>query len=421
MFSALFAILFGVTFILTLRNPFWGVVAQMGFILAENTAGPYVPFGAYIIYAINGVTGLSFFFQLTGKWKGRINKIDAIQKTLMVYILYIILTSFHSFFFDSTRNWGSTYFQSLIMVFLLSNSIKSYSEYKRIIVGLLVFGFFSFLTFLLTTTGQIGQIEIEKSNSYGRLLLILIVFCYSLLKSLPAGSKKWSGILLSLILFFAACIMFTNSRTSIIMLGLLIVYFGFQDYKFNFSFITISVTSVLVLLLFLPSGFIDSIFESFLDETYEGGSGTTEYNSITNNIRLVLWEAGFRMLNDDNWFLGIGVGQYKHLSLKYIPILSIPLSYPHNTYISVLVESGIFGFIIFSRILFLSFKQLRKYRFIKNNENRRIMQAWFIAFVIFLIGGLTKHDHYDKLFFLFLGISSSLAAIQEREKSTLSN
>lgn len=398
-------VIFLVVIALTFYQSFWGVVGIFGFIFAEKLAGDYVPFGDRFILLITLITGFSYLTRdVIGK--GRKMKVNNDKiKILLIYIFYLAISSLDTFFTDITRNWALTYFQSFLMVILIANTVRSFEDVRKIMLGIIVFGFFCTLNYIIENWNQIFQEEIDGgANTYGRLFLIIIIFSYSFIEDLRKFKLKHLT-LIGIILIILIGLSRTGSRTSFVLLIGLTVYSLLNIRKIYISQIIIGLGLLIVGYYIIPSDVINNIILSFNDASYEGGGGNSKFNSVSQNARFFLWNAGFEMLNDHNWIFGIGVGNYKHLILDYLPIFRVPYSHPHNTYISVLVESGIIGLTIFTYVVYLSFASLKKYKKVINSSQKKIMESWFLAFVIFLIGGLTKHDHYDKLFFLFIGIS----------------
>jgi O-antigen ligase len=419
-FQVIFFILFGLIILKTLKDSSWGVVGLIAFILCEKTAQEYIPFGNGMLVILNIVTGISFILSYLMVKGNKFNKTDSIVNSLFLYILFIAISSFTSFFFDSTRSWALTYFQSLIMVILISNSVRNFEQLYKMMLWMIIFGFASTIAYFNKMGASLFEQEIEGSNTYGRLFLILIIFSYSFFKG-GIQNKFIRFISVFLILYFLFALFLTGSRTSFLLVLMLVFYFGVKDYKLNVNFLLGVFGLVLGLYILMPQGYVDSILLSFDDSTYQGRSGDTEYNSIGKNVRLLLWSASFEMLDDTNWITGIGVGNYKHLMPEYLPFLTNQVSHPHNSYISVLVESGLIGIVIFLYFNYLTLTSLFSFRHIKNNRNSRILEAWFLSFIVFLIGGLTKHDHYDKLLFLFMGLASCIKYFKDEDETLVSN
>jgi len=389
----------------------------MGYVLCEKTAFIYVPFNEKLLSIISTISFLSFLYYKVISPKGVQIRLDSILKGLLIYIIYLSISSFITFFFDETRNWFWTYAQSFFLVFIVSHSIKTYDELKLLMKWLIIFGFFSASAFIFNSGSMIFETEMEKSNLYGRLFLILAIFCFTFYIE-PSNKNHIKYIYLLLLLFFTFCILLTGSRTSLLIYIALGIYFFVQNRRLNISLLFLVLIFLSALFFLLPEDFVVKVISTFDDSTFEGGSGDTEFNSFKKNIRLLMWEASITMLNDGNCLFGIGVCNFKYLMPRYLPFIGLQASHPHNTYVSVLVESGIVGLSIFLYFIYKGFVYFRSYRYLSSNSYTIYLEGLFISFIVFLIGGLTKHDHYEKLLFLFLGIASAIYKININSKNT---
>ena len=50
-----------------------------------------------------------------------------------------------------------------------------------------------------------------------------------------------------------------------------------------------------------------------------------------------------------------------------------------------------------------------------------LQRICFVGLTVILVGGITKHDHYNKLFFVFLGLSSYFYFQRNRLKARQTN
>lgn len=419
MISLIFFLLYFYVIVKILQDPSWSVVGLFAFIICEKTSYEYIPFGVDFLLILNVITALSFILSHLIIKKSKIYLNNTIFIFLAIYVIYIAVSSFSTFYFDGTRSWALTYIQSLIMVIVISNTIRNFSQLYNIMLWFIIFGFFATFVYFMKMGSSIFEQEIEGSNTYGRLFLILIIFSYSFYKGGVQNRILRYGSMF-LIIYFLFALFLCSSRTSQLILFFLIFYYGIKDYRLNLFYLVGLFSVATILFFLLPEVFVFKILRSFDDSSFQNGSGDTEYNSIGSNVRLLLWNACFDMLNDSSWLLGIGVGNYRYLMPQYIPFLNTPVSHPHNSYFSVLVESGIIGLILFLYFNYLTLKSFFTFRNLSNNQNRRILEAWFLSFVVFLIGGLTKHDHYDKLLFLFIGLASSLKNFKHKYENFVS-
>ncbi|MEP2671011.1 MAG: O-antigen ligase family protein [Cyclobacteriaceae bacterium] len=287
--------------------------------------------------------------------------------------------------------------QLAILVILIENIINSDSDIENLMK---LFSFGSILYFLnivitLTEPQNIGLIE--GANLYTRAFIIAALFSYYLSKK----SKQYRYLYRILILMQCIGVTLTQSRTGIILLiiGLIIVLY--KDYKFSArSLGAVLIIGALVLYV-IPETITFSIQSDFVAQNSES-RGRIDYGTIDNNIRLYLWTTGYELWTESNIFLGIGIGKYKELISSYLPFVSTGIGV-HNTYLSILYETGIFGFIIFIWIIIRSFAAYFNAAF--SEKTVGIATVWLLSFSLLLIGGMTKHEHYEKTLFIFIGIS----------------
>jgi O-antigen ligase len=113
---------------------------------------------------------------------------------------------------------------------------------------------------------------------------------------------------------------------------------------------------------------------------------------------------------------GIGVGNFILFSFDWIDRHQVA----HNTYLEVLAELGIFGLIVFSLLLWITFRYIREsYQcFRKSGQTRMatIGEGLEIGFTGFLFVASFLSIHYEYMFWVFLGFAGALRKIAEFEK-----
>jgi O-antigen ligase len=132
----------------------------------------------------------------------------------------------------------------------------------------------------------------------------------------------------------------------------------------------------------------------------------------TMGLRYGLWQAGFQMWLDHP-LTGVGIGQFDNYLPQYgiglLPTHRLNLG-AHNLYISMLAETGLVGFLLFSGMIANVLINLIRSTRSTDLEKSVLAQVWLIVLIVILVGGLTKHDQYDKLLWLVLGIGASLSS-----------
>jgi O-antigen ligase len=126
----------------------------------------------------------------------------------------------------------------------------------------------------------------------------------------------------------------------------------------------------------------------------------SEVSEGTLSYRTTLWTAGFQYLSE-NPILGIGAGAFKHEVFArggfFKPLVA------HSTFLGVLFELGVIGFLLFAVTVASVFRWVR---FIPIRD-RRFFQFLLITWII---AGLTLSLEYRKVSWFLLGIAAAAVA-----------
>ena len=118
------------------------------------------------------------------------------------------------------------------------------------------------------------------------------------------------------------------------------------------------------------------------------------------NQRMSVWSAGAKAFVDHPLF-GVGEGAYLQVSDKYFGEGFVA----HNTFISVLVELGITGFLVFAAILLATARSIRSLL----NSSRSM---WFAVAATWLVGVLAATWETQKPTWLFIALIAAAARIR---------
>ncbi len=268
----------------------------------------------------------------------------------------------------------------------------------------------------------LSEADFGSANSVARYIVVSLVFILYFLYKSKKGIKRTA--LLSVGIFQFLVLFLTESRTMLALFILILAFVLIRVYQLNVNSVAIIGVSLVISFVFLPEELLDRFIGSLTGESYEGKKGSGQLQSISENIRYALWISGFKMMGESSLFFGIGIGNFRVLILDYLPFLQFGLD-SHNTYLSILFEHGIIGMLIYLGILWEAVKAYRikgglagLFR-LKNWPKKTfgIWQAFAIVLLIVLVGGLTKHDHYNKLFFLWLSLGFSIQYILAKSQN----
>jgi O-antigen ligase len=152
-------------------------------------------------------------------------------------------------------------------------------------------------------------------------------------------------------------------------------------------------------------------------------------------IGSLAWDAGTRLygwkLALQLWWMhpliGAGIGGYEHFSSNYDFVLGAQSqgSTPHQTYLYLLANTGLVGFIAVLVIVLSTFKS--NIQLMKSSSEMRLL-GWALAFAICtnLLGWFSDDSgqvgpHASYLFWLFIGLSEVIVRLGSFNKSSLTS
>jgi O-antigen ligase len=235
---------------------------------------------------------------------------------------------------------------------------------------------------LLNSIGQISQ-----SSFY-----MVLVFSIALSSFLSRNNQIHKSFLLFVILCGLVGLFLMDNRTMIFMnfiIVLLFFIFATQSNAKNSQllFLFIMVLVIPIIILFGNDYRLEKLFLGF--------SQRDEFLQVT----ILAWL-------DNNLFFGIGPENIQYINPQnYIETEYTSISINHNTYLSYLVERGLFGLGLYLLFIFSVLAALiKKYITTKNSLTISAIIIWF---AIFIISGIctTFHDENGLLIALIWGMA----------------
>ena len=238
-------------------------------------------------------------------------------------------------------------------------------------------------------------------NVFGLYLVLMAPIAFAL----TFGLRHWFLRLVSAGIFAASIlnIGLTLSRGSMIAI---VVAMAIMLVFMDLHFLILGLLSVPLIPFVLPQSIIERLMS--IGNMQESSSA----------YRVSIYMASMNMVRD---FLigGLGMGGFNEVYFTYAFSASKAF-HAHNTFLMVLLEHGIFGFIIFMVLLVVWVKDMMSAVFITDN---RLYKYLLLAFVGGIAGcsvqGLVEHiwHNYDVMFFywLIMLLGSGLASMARKE------
>jgi len=322
------------------------------------------------------------------------------------YGLFIFLCLL-SLFFSQDPIFGmrrlirySTYF---IIYFLCVNLLDTQKKIRSMAAALflsalipLIFGFYQAATSSgMITAGGFNRIfaTLTYPNAYAFYLMIMLIFTSGVYLSSRSAASRLMLLSYAVLLFISLILTFTRGAW----LGLIIAWFTLAAFVLRKSGLK-NFPALLFLfgiLFFLAIMFLPWIAQRSL---YLTGASMGSFG-----WRSTIWLAYF------NQFLlhplkGLGLGSSSVIAKKELGFIIAP----HNDYLKILAESGIFAFVAYISFLFSVFKFSVK-EFIRTSQEKSFIYAALAAAVlsvsfVFLGDNLLDYDTSFSYFWFFLGI-----------------
>lgn len=323
----------------------------------------------------------------------------------LFFILWIFITNPTAAWSGVDRNWLLTYIQLWVLFWLSGTLFDTPGKFRTM---MWIFSSFTLVTALsaMSRQGFFGEIDplvraagfTEGANTAARYFVISFVF-FSYLRTVTGNFLLNMLAIFGMIITFLG-VFYTASRTGMILLLLAITLLLLlqSNFKYRIQVSAIALVGFLILLIFSSSIFT---FMSGIAPSITEGSDTM-------GLRYALWEAGWEMWKD-NPISGVGIGMFPSMLKNYPNAEYSFLFYKglvaHNIYVSMLAETGIFGFFLFMLFLITNLMNFARSIDRLDASYRPIAYAFFIVVLVLLAGGLTKTDQVDKVLWLSMGTS----------------
>ncbi|HIE54961.1 MAG TPA: O-antigen ligase domain-containing protein [Chromatiaceae bacterium] len=307
---------------------------------------------------------------------GRFRRLHPFHILILLFLLWNIVSLFWSINTRQTLAKLETYVQLTVMVFLIWDL---YTTQRRVRIGLQAYVLGAYITvwsiignYLAgTTTGRSGRFSGFGFNENGLAMILVIgmgIAWYLAVSASTDGQKKWSWeyfLRLANYAFVPLAIFsvtLTASRTAVL-----------STVPF-FWFVLGSTTQLkLPSRLLLAVGMVGALFflRPLVPQTSIDRLSTTsgELTEGDLNGRRQLWEVGIEAFLERP-ITGAGSGVFKTIADGKVA---------HNTYLSILTETGIIGLLFFAIMIVTAVYQIRY-------QNKLLAVLWLTVFLSWAIG-----------------------------------
>lgn len=400
----IFQIIIALTVIfLVLQRPYLGVVFMAASLPVADIL-PAIPYMTSVVPLIGAVTLAAFLLSRKKEHPGPF-RFANVHMAGLLFIIWLFVSNPQVAWFGLDRNWFFTFFQLWVLVWLAGELLDTPEKHRHFMWLYCIATLISAL--IAIQQGNLGG-EIDPAtrvyglaqgaNTAARYFVVAMVFLNYLRTVSPNRLIRLftvGGAIVTLIGVF-----FTVSRTSILLvfvaIGLMVLLQPGLSHRFQLGAVFVI---ALVVLWFLAGNVFDIV--KAIAPAIAGRTDTV-------GLRFALWKAGWRMWLDHP-FQGVGVGMFPRQLRFYGQDLMAPLFWKgavaHNMYVQILAETGLVGFGIFATLLISSLRNFLRAGNITDLPILSLRNVWLVAFLVMLIGGITKTDQADKMLWLAIGTS----------------
>lgn len=405
--SILGALIVLVLVFLIIRRPDLGVTFTLASLPIIDLL-PQIPLFSSVVPLLGGVTLVMFLLNSKKETTKNAPGTTVIFVLGILFIGWMFLSNPEAAWNGRDRNWVFTFIQLWVLMFLSSRLLDTKDKFHTLMWVFSIVAVFS--AFVAIQQGYIAETDdasfgssgyVDNANAAARYFIVAMIF----LTHLRSETTKPFPRLLMLggIIITYIGVFFTISRTGIVLLfaAQVMIFFSQSTGKQRLNIVILGLIGLVLIWLISENAL--RLAGTILPAVSEGED--------TMGLRYALWEAAIRMFKEKP-VTGVGIGMYRFLVPLYsydLPFIRGRSIWAHNTYIQILVETGLVGFILFFGMFINTFFNFLKAKFPPDDENSKLTRVWFIIFVVMLIGGLTKSDHADKLTWAVMGFSVMFA------------
>lgn len=404
--------------IITLIKPHIGLIFTI-VTLPVLEVLPDVPFLNTTTVFLGGLAFLSYIYYLISNQKRRYILTHPIHWLLLAFILWTVGTHPSVAINAPDRNWLFTLVQLFILLWLAPQLLDTPARQHSFMLMFIVFCVISSITIFQGYFADSQRIALQDylsarqdgllggANTAARYFTIATLFAFHLWF---VSDKKFlpRSFLITSVIILVIGVFWTYSRSAMLLLIIASGLFMFL-YPNNRSLIAFVLLFIfLIIVIVLPKEILGR---------FNAISGSVQNETDTVGLRYDLWKNAIRMWLDYPLY-GIGIGQFRY-NVRHYQLFDrqghpMPNVGAHNMYLQVLAENGIVGFMLF--MIPIGMALFRFWRH-ENYSDLPLARVWLIVLCILLLGGITKHDSYEKFLWFILGMSLSFGGVNGSEET----
>ena len=316
-------------------------------------------------------------------------------KVFLPLLVFAVISSLWSIDSSISINAIATFLiPSLLVAMIISYSVSCKRDIAIYlgfyIVGCLITSIAGLLTRQATLAAAVYASQ-ERLTAFGQdqntLAFILIMGVVPLLHLLSKNTKviaKYFSI--CVIIVFVYMIASTGSRTGIIVLALIVLFYAYsaRQFKVLIGIIVLAVIGLPILIQYLPESVMDRFMQT--SELVNDGDFSD---------RGIIWQSALDAFSEENILLGVGYSNFSTMLRQHFGWQMAS----HNTYLTYLIEFGIIGVWAFIYILI---KMINVAKSIRKQESNAFVYCYIIPLFVFMFTLETEYKRWIFMIYVLL-------------------
>lgn len=327
-----------------------------------------------------------------------------------VFMTFVLVVLYNLFVMTNFNERMFVQLSVLSSIVVLIGSVTLLTDYFGITKFTLLFGEEIYKEVVIKGRGA-GILGGETNISASR-MCSLLPFCFYLLFHVRETKMGLKPFIACTIIVTVVAVVLTGSRMGLLALTLLILFIGYNELRRRGILGRIGIATGLVVVVVMLSFSLRLLKDQATSMSrLESLASISELRTIQYensdvdesilNRFLLLW-FGVDLIRENPWF-GVGIGNAKYLSVKYLPFED-QMKYLHNTFLDIGAENGLFMLgVLLTVIAGIQISNYKAYR----RRGDPFFYYFALAFFIQLFCWLFLSDFPNKLFwnlFLPLGL-----------------
>lgn len=320
--------------------------------------------------------------------------------TVGLFVLWNIATYFWSIDIEGSKKIIFTFMQIFLFSWIVIEFGDSEKNIKNFLAAYVIGAYVSSIATIYSYMRGVGEGYYRYSafgfnaNDLSLVLALAVPIAWYL--SLLHGRIFATWFFRSYVPFAFFAITLTGSRGGFVSLMVALLFL-----LWSYVHLSIRAKGVLAVALFFIGFWVLKLIPSYSWERLATTGG--EVATGTLNYRTTIWANGIQIFFDNSLF-GVGAGGFQEAVGLYIGNTHAA----HNLFLSILVEVGLIGFVIFIFVLASSLNSIKKIGFLEK-------RFWIIMFLTWTLGVTTLSWAHKKPTWFFLSMLSAQGAICKKK------